>query len=161
MIHFRRVNDLDARGLADLLNGILRHRYGAANDGPVTPAMMLHRFVTRPKSSAWHLAEADSGLTLGLQTIEPCAALPPDSCDIATFLRPGQSMADFGARLFDVTRKSAHRLGYARINATLHADNRDANTYYQSRGFETCGLHSDQDLGHEKSTNRISKRFDL
>jgi GNAT superfamily N-acetyltransferase len=88
-------------------------------------------------------------------------SLPPDSCDIATFLRPGQSMADVGARLFDVTRNAARRLGYARINATLQARNTDANTYYQSRGFETYAQTTDQDNDLEEHTGKISKRFDL
>jgi GNAT superfamily N-acetyltransferase len=157
VIHIRHVNDLDARGLADLLNEIQGHRNEAPTGASVTPAMMLNRFVTRPAPSAWHLAEDDSGLTLGLQTIEPCMSLPSDSCDIATFLRPGQSMADVGARLFDVTRTAARRLGYARINATLQAKNKDANTYYQSRGFETYA----QTIDLEGYTGKISKRFDL
>jgi GNAT superfamily N-acetyltransferase len=161
VIHIRRVNELDARGLADLLNEIRRHLDLATTGASVTPAMMLNRFATRPTSSAWHLAEDDSGLTLGLQTIEPCVSLPPDSCDIATFLRPGQSMADVGARLFDVTRNAARRLGYARINATLQAENKDANTYYQSRGFETYAQTTDQNRGLDDHTGKVSKRFDL
>ena len=161
MIGIRRAARLDARALADLLNAIIRKGGTTALTRELDRDAMLGWIGRAPERSAWHVAEADGGDILGVQLIEPHPDLPPEACDIATFVKSGTTGIGIGSRLFEASRRAASDLGYLWINATIRADNAGGLAYYQSRGFETCARHPDQRLANGQGVDRISKRYRL
>jgi Sortase and related acyltransferases len=161
MIHIRTAGTLDAGPMAELLSAIIARGDTTALTEPVTRDTVAGWMNTDPDRSAWHLAEDSGGQIAGFQWIAPHPLLPPEACDVATFVRIGQTGLGIGSRLFDATRTAAKRLGYIWINATIRADNAGGLAYYQSRGFETYTHDRDQPLGDGRRVDKISKRYDL
>lgn len=161
MITVRRAGDLDARNMAELLNEIIRIGGTTALTEDVTAQTLKEWFRQTPDQSVWHVAEDDAGTLLGFQYIRPNAALPPEACAIATFVRVGQTGLGVGSKLFAETRKAAKNMGYVWIDATIRADNESGLTYYQSRGFENYTRRTGVTLGNGLVVDQISKRFDL
>ena len=161
MIHIRRAGTLDAGAMADLLNEIIAIGGTTAITKPVTRADLHEWMGYFPNKSAWYVAEDETGNMLGFQYIEPHGNLPPEACDIATFVRYGQTGLGIGSRLFDATKIAAKALGYRWINATIRADNTGGLAYYQSRGFEDYTLQRNIALADGTIVDRIQKRFDF
>lgn len=161
MSHIRRAGALDCGPMADLLNGIIAQGGTAAMTNSVTRHDLTVWMTTAPGRSAWHLAEDEHGTVLGFQWIAPHDALPPDACDIATFVDIGRAQLGIGSSLFKATQVAGRDLGYAWINATIRADNTGGLAYYQSRGFEPCARQSGVRLDDGTMIDRISMRFDL
>jgi L-amino acid N-acyltransferase YncA len=147
--------------MAELLDAIIRKGGTTAHTTPVSRDTILEWMDRDPQRSAWHVAEDDTGTILGFQFLEPHPDLPPDACDIASFVRLGQTGLGVGSKLFDASRKAAKALGYAWINATIRADNTGGLAYYQSRGFEDYARHTQQRLANGAVVDKVSKRFDL
>ncbi|MDU8927941.1 GNAT family N-acetyltransferase [Alisedimentitalea sp. MJ-SS2] len=161
MIHIRRATPADSRAMADLLNAIIALGGTTAKTTPVTGDILSEWMTQDGSAGAWHLAEDDTGMLLGFQSIGPKEGLPYDACDIATFVRVGQTGLGIGSRLFKATKQAAHDLGYSWINATIRADNESGLTYYQSRGFEDWKRVEDSVLDDGTVVARICKRYDL
>lgn len=161
MIHVRRAGALDAKAMAALLNAIILKGGTTAFTNEITPDTIEGWFLRAPDQSVWHVAEDDTGSVLGFQSIEPHLQLPPEACDIATFVKVGQTGLGIGSKLFEASRKAASALGFNWINATIRADNTGGLAYYQSRGFETYARHPDQKLANGLVVAKVSKRYDL
>ena len=161
MITVRRAGELDAREMAELLDAIVRKGGTTAHTGEVTRDTILSWMSRDPDRSAWHVAEDKAGQILGFQFLEPYPDLPPEACDIATFVQIGQTGLGIGSKLFEASRQAARDLGYVWINATIRADNEGGLIYYQSRGFETYARHVNQRLADGTVVDRISKRYEL
>lgn len=161
MITIRRAGKLDARQMAELLDAIIEKGGTTAHTSRVSRDTILEWMQRAPTQSAWHVAEDVSGEILGFQFIEPYPDLPPDACDIASFVRLGKTGLGVGSKLFEASRKAAKVLGYLWINATIRADNTGGLAYYQSRGFETYAHHSAQRLANGELVDKVSKRYDL
>ena len=161
MIHIRRAGALDAAAMAELLNAIIAKGGTTAKTTPVTRDKLVDWLNYSPEKSAWYVAEDDQGALLGFQYIEPHAKLPPEACDIATFVRIGQTGLGVGSRLFGATKAAAQKLGYRWINATIRTDNTGGLAYYQSRGFEVYAHQRGVKLEDGTLTDRVSKRFEL
>jgi L-amino acid N-acyltransferase YncA len=161
VITVRKAGDLDAREMAELISAIIRKGGTTAFTEEITRDDILHWRRNHPERSAWHVAENDRGELLGFQLIAPHPDLPPEACDVATFVKVGQTGLGIGSKLFEASRKSAHALGYVWINATIRADNAGGLAYYQSRGFETYAKHPDQRLANGARVDKVSKRYDL
>ena len=161
MITVRRAGVLDARQMAELLNAIIRKGGTTAHTTSVSRDTILEWMDRDPQGSAWHVAEDDTGNILGFQFLEPHPDLPVEACDIASFVRLGQTGLGVGAKLFDASRKAAKALGYAWINATIRADNSGGLAYYQSRGFEDYAHHTKERLANGAVIDKVSKRYDL
>lgn len=160
MIHIRRAGPLDCGPMSDLLNTIIAQGGTTAMTRPVGRDDLAAWMTTAPGRSAWHLAEDADGKTLGFQWIAPHGALPPDACDIATFVQVGRTQLGIGSSLFAVTSAAARDLGYVWINATIRADNAGGLAYYQSRGFEPYARQSATRLDDGTLIDRISMRFE-
>ena len=158
-VHVRAAGTLDTREMADLLNTIIAKGGTTAMTDPVTADQLADWM--RGDRSAWSVAENDQGAILGFQYIEPHPDLPPDVCDIATFVRVGQTQTGIGSRLFYRSRSEAIRLGYIAIDTIIRADNAGGLAYYQSRGFETLRRINGTVLGNGIVVDRIWKRYDL
>jgi L-amino acid N-acyltransferase YncA len=161
MIHVRPAGTLDASAIADLLNEIIAIGGTTAMTDPVDRSDIAGRMTQGGDAAAWHVAEDDSGALLGFQWIAPNPDLPPDACDIATFVRIGRVGLGIGSRLFDATRKAARALGYRWINATIRADNGGGLIYYQSRGFEDYARREGVRLANGMVVDKVCKRYDL
>lgn len=161
MIRVRRAGPLDARPMAELLSAIIHKGGTTAFTRDVSRETLLGWFEKAPDRSVWHLAEAEDGACLGFQSIEPHPDLPPEACDIATFVALGQTGLGIGSRLFERTVPAAREMGYLWINATIRADNLGGLAYYQSRGFEAYATQNSVRLGNGLVVDRISKRFRL
>ncbi|MFZ5963241.1 GNAT family N-acetyltransferase [Thalassococcus sp. BH17M4-6] len=152
----RPAGRLDTREMADLLNGIIAKGGTTAMTDPVTRDMLQDWMDSSPDRSAWRVAEDAAGRILGFQWIEPHPDLPDTCCDIASFVRLGQTGIGVGSALFEATKDAARTLGYAAIIAVIRADNAQGLAYYQSRGFEDWGLWDDAPVAP-----RVLKRYDL
>ncbi|MGB0439986.1 MAG: GNAT family N-acetyltransferase [Primorskyibacter sp.] len=161
MIGFRRAGVLDTRPMAALLNEIIAIGGTTAFTASVTADQIRGWMAQAPARSVWHLAEDAKGDILGFQSIEPHPTLPPEVCDIASFVRVGQTGLGIGSGLFERSRTVAAQMGYVWINATIRADNFGGLAYYQSRGFEDYARHSNVRLGNGQIVDKISKRYDL
>ncbi len=83
----------------------------------------------------WHVAER-AGELCGFQWIGVRVALPPGTCEIATFMARGEDGIDAGSALFAATCRAAKAHGHRTIRATVARGNAAARSYYRSRGFE-------------------------
>lgn len=156
MLTIRPAGALDTRDMADLLNAIVARGGTTAVADPVSAGELTAWMGMAPDRSSWHAAEDDSGRILGFQYIEPHPDLPPDTCDIASYVRLGETGIGIGSALFTATSAAARALGYRAIVAVIRADNAGGLAYYQSRGFEDWGRWDDAPIAP-----RILKRFVL
>lgn len=150
-IHVRRAGPFDAGAMARLLNEIIQEGGTTALREPVSGDILRDWMA---HVDVWHVAEI-SGEILGFQWIGGRAHLPPDACDIATFVSTGQHGLGIGSRLFAATRIAAKAKGYAWINATIRADNDGGRAYYRSRGFELYAR------TREDGFEKVKKRYNL
>ena len=161
MIQIRPAGPMDARQMAELLNAVIRKGGTTAFTNEITRDTIQNWFEQAPPKSLWHVAEDEAGQLLGFQYAKPHPNLPPEACDIATFVKLGATGLRIGSKLFETTKSAAHALGYKWINATIRADNAGGLAYYQSRGFEDYARLPNQTLANGQVVDKISKRFDL
>ena len=161
MISVRKAISLDAGSMARLLNDIIAEGGTTAMTQPVTSDFLTARMSHAPDESAWHVALDAAEDVQGFQWIAPNDSLPPEACDIATFVKIGKTGLGIGSSLFDATRKAAKDMGYAWINANIRADNEGGLIYYQSRGFRDYGRIEGYTLDSGEVVDKILKRFDL
>lgn len=153
--------DADLRAAAALLNDIIAIGGTTALTTPVSGADLRHFLQPDAPGSTWHVALSDAGDLLGFQWVAPHADLPPEACDIATFVKLGQTGLGVGSRLFEATAQAALDLGYGWINANIRADNTGGLTYYQSRGFRDRDRLENTTLADGTRVDKILKRYDL
>ncbi|SIS51503.1 Acetyltransferase (GNAT) family protein [Roseivivax lentus] len=153
----RRAGRLDVRQMAELLNEIAGAGGTAVVPRAVTADELYGSMRRHRDTGAWHVAEDECGTILGFQYIEPQGDLPPEACNIATFVRPGRSGLDIGSALFEASTKAARALGYRWIGADIRADNHGGLIYYQSRGFEAHG----RVAGQNEVAGKRRMRYDL
>jgi GNAT superfamily N-acetyltransferase len=168
--HIRRGTPLDLPGTARLLNALLAEAPGGAPDPALTAAMLGEWLASHAGPSAWHVAE-EAGRIEGFQWIGPDISLPPEACEIGTFVRAGrgaergagaaQTGLGIGSRLFEATRKAGRRMGYHWIHAELRADNDGGLIYYQSRGFRRYRGPPGALQANAPRADRVLTRFDL
>ncbi len=156
MFTIRPAGSLDARDMAVLLNQIIRKGGTTAISQSVTAADLSDWMLSAPDRSAWHVAEDEGGRILGFQYVEPHPGLPPDTCDIASYVLPGETGIGIGSALFKATAAAARTLGYTAIIAVIRTDNTGGLAYYQSRGFEDWKTWADAPIAP-----RVMKRFAL
>jgi L-amino acid N-acyltransferase YncA len=152
---------LDAGSVAKLLNEIIEAGGTTALVRPVTGDDLHDWMRSKAAQSTWHVALDTSEKVVGFQWVTPHEKLPPEACDIATFVQTGQTGLGIGSALFKATSVAAKSLGYRWINATIRADNEGGLTYYQSRGFRTWNIDEGVTLESGLVVDRISKRFDV
>lgn len=161
MIEVRKAAVFDAGAMATLLNEIIRIGGTTALTNPVTSRDLGDWMHAEPDASAWHVALTQDGDVTGFQWIAPHPKLPPEACDIATFVKTGKTGLGVGSLLFEATQAAAGCLGYHWINATIRADNSGGLIYYQSRGFRDWHFEEDVPLASGQRVSKTSKRFDL
>lgn len=161
MINTRPAIALDANSMASLLNDIIEKGGTTALTRVVTGDDINARMNANPSRSAWHVALDENETVVGFQWIAPNELLPPEACDIATFVQIGRTGLGIGSALFAATAKAAKELGYVWINATIRADNEGGLTYYQSRGFRTWAVDEDVEPSNGLIVSKISKRYDI
>ncbi len=161
MITVRRTTPLDAPPMAELLNEIVTAGGTTARTRPVTSRDMAQMMSSAPDRSVWHVALNEGGALRGFQYIEPSTDLPPEACDIATFVQIGRTGLGIGSALFSATARAAKALGYVWINANIRADNEGGLIYYQSRGFRDYARREGVALASGQRVDKILKRYDI
>lgn len=161
MIKVRRASSLDARSMADLLSAIIKKGGTTAKTQTVTAKDINTWMARTPDQSAWHVAVDEHENVTGFQWVEPADYLPPEACDIATFVEVGRTGLGIGSSLFDATKAAAKLLGYVWINANIRTDNEGGVTYYQSRGFRDWRLNEGIELADGSIVNKVQKRYDI
>lgn len=161
MIHIRRAARADTRAMVTLLNAIIEKGGTTAITEPVSAQTLSEWMASDGARGAWHVAEDEAGSLLGFQWIGPHEALPPEACDIATFVKPGQTKLGIGSQLFEATKGAARMLGYRWINANIRADNEGGLAYYQSRGFEDWKTIENVSLTNGETVSKRFMRYDL
>lgn len=157
----RPAHRLDARGMAELLRNWVEGAETTAITGDVDAARILSWMAVNPERSAWHVAEAAHGEITGFQWIAPHPDLPPDACDIASFVQTGHTGLGIGSALFSRTEPAARSLGYRWINASIRADNTGGLAYYRSRGFRPWRGHQRAAPSASGARAKIYMWFDL
>ena len=160
LVNVRRAGQLDARGMAELLNEIIAQGGTTALTDPVDRDTILAWIQADPRS-VWHIAEDEEGQLLGFQWVNPHPDIGPECGQIATFARVGKTGLGIGSALFEATKHAAKNAGYTWINAEIRADNAGGLIYYQSRGFEDYGHVEGKRLGDGTVIDKVLKRFDL
>ncbi len=161
MINVRPAARLDAGSMASLLNEIIKIGGTTAKVRPVTRDDLIEWMNVEPSRSAWHVALDAEEKVVGFQWISPHEKLPPEACDIASFVQTGRAGLGIGSALFAANARAAKELGYDWINATIRADNEGGLTYYQSRGFRDWAFDTDVKLENGLVVDKISKRYDV
>lgn len=161
MIRVRAATSLDATSMAALLNEIIEIGGTTALVRPLTGDDIAQRMHAAPDNSAWHVALDKNEQVVGFQWISPHANLPPEACDIASFVQIGRAGLGIGSALFDASARAAKALGYVWINATIRADNEGGLTYYQSRGFRNWAFDTGIELENGLIVDKVSKRYDI
>lgn len=161
MINVRRAMPLDAGSMAKLLNEIIEKGGTSALTRPVTGQDLTEWMAVNAKASAWQVALDDMEKVVGFQWVSPHPKLPPEACDIASFVQIGRTGLGIGSALFTATAAATKSLGYKWINATIRADNIGGLTYYQSRGFRTWVIDEAVQLESGQVVDKISKRYDV
>ena len=160
-LHVRRGTSADLRQVADLLSEIILIGGTTALTHPLTKEDLEGWLFDNRDQSAWHVAMDDDDNLLGFQWIGVWPELPPQACDIGTFVKTGQTGLGIGSKLFDATKQAAIELGYDWINANIRADNTGGRAYYQSRGFRTWDVIENKVLDDGTIVDKILKRYDL
>lgn len=150
----------DTGPMARLLSAIIRAGGTTARTKGVSAADMAAMIAADADRSAWYVAEID-GEIVGFQHISPWPGLPPEACDIATFVQHGKQQLGIGSALFEQTAKAARQLGYSWICACIRTDNAGGRAYYQSRGFRDYDLLEEVTLSNGQQVSQILTRFDL
>ncbi|MBO9476183.1 GNAT family N-acetyltransferase [Shimia sp. R11_0] len=151
----------DLRQTADLLNDIIEIGGTTALTTPLSREALADWLMADPDRAIWHVAMNDAGDVLGFQWIDRFAGLPPEACEIGTFVKTGRTGLGIGSKLFDATKAAARTMGYRWINAEIRADNAGGLAYYQSRSFETYGRKDGIQLEDGTEVSKILKRYDL
>lgn len=160
MIKTRPAQPFDAAAMADLLNPIIRAGDTTAMTTPVNAAYVRDWMTRAPARSAWTVAEIEGNI-VGFQLIAPWEQIPPEACDIGTYVMQDKAGMGIGSILFEATKKAAKNLGYTWINAHIRADNESGLPYYQSRGFRDWKYVEGVKLDDGQIVDKIWKRFDL
>ena len=161
MIQVRTAMPFDAASMAKLLNEIIEIGGTTAMVRPVTRNDIAEWMATDAERSAWHVAVDSDETVIGFQWISPHPNLPPEACDIASFVQVGRAGLGIGSALFTANAEAAKALGYVWINATIRADNEGGLTYYQSRGFRDWTVDTNVELPNGMIVDKISKRYDV
>ncbi len=153
--------DLDSGAIARLITAIVETGGTTALTRPVTAEDIAEWRAFAPDRSAWRVALDDTEAVQGVEWIEPRSDLPPEACDIATFVATGRQGLGIGSALFSALSDAAHRLGYRWINAAIRADNEGGLIFYQSRGFRPYGQIEDVTLQDGMHVDKVLMRYDL
>lgn len=151
----------DLRQALELLNEIIASGGTSALTKPLDKDALGGWLMADPGAAIWHVALNEDGTLLGFQWIGPFAGLPPEACEIGTFVKTGRTGMGIGSKLFEATKSAARNMGYDWINAEIRADNGGGLAYYQSRGFETYGHKSGVSLEDGSVVDKVHKRYDL
>lgn len=156
----RPATPFDTAPMARLLNEIIAAGGTTAMTKRVSSDDLADWMQTDRDSAVWHVAE-QHGEVLGFQFAGPQADLPPEACDIASFVQTGNTGLGIGSALFRATVVAVDRIGYDWINANIRADNDSGLTYYQSRGFRRYGMRRGVELRDGLVVDKVLMRYDL
>jgi len=160
-VSVRQGGEGDLRQTLELINEIIAIGGTTAITKPLSREDLGDWLMSTPDKAIWHIAEDDTGTLLGFQWIGPWGDLPPEACEIGTFVKAGCTGLGIGSKLFDATKIAARAMGYDWIDAEIRADNEGGLAYYQSRGFEDYKRKDDVPLDDGTIVAKCVKRYRL
>ncbi len=136
-------NETNAPAIVAMLNPIVAaERYTIMSD-PLVTSDMVEWIHSVDEKGAFNVAvENASDRVVGFQCLELCSRVEPAHAhvgDIATFVAIDAQRGGIGSRLMLATIESARRRGFAKVMASIRADNDGAVAFYKGRGFEIIG----------------------
>ena len=155
----RPVLETDISSMLVLLNDIIAIGGTTALTKPLT-TRELADWLQISQQGHWFIAKNGEDC-LGFQGVTPHSKLPPEACDIATFVDPNTQGQGIGRKLFNYTCNFAEDQGYHWINATIRGDNTGGLRFYSGLGFKDWHHDKDVTLDNGLVVDRVSKRFDL
>jgi ribosomal protein S18 acetylase RimI-like enzyme len=134
----------DAAAIVAVLNPIIRAGTHTAMRDEVTEADQRTFIETFPDRGVFHVAvSTPDDRIVGLQDIMP--ATDAHTGEISTFVALEHRGRGIGSRLMTATLEAARERGYARIVATIRADNEHAIAFYRGQGFAPAATtHTDR-----------------
>lgn len=160
-IQVRAMQAGDVPEARQILNEIISIGGTTAHETAYSAARFAAAYLHGDDLAACHVALDADGQIAGFQWIGRNDQLPTDCADIATFTRRDPPLRGAGRALFVTTRTFARDAGFARINATIRADNVPGLGYYSKMGFVDHGVTRGVPLRDGTPVDRISKRCDL
>ena len=160
-IPVRAIQKTDVPEACRILNEIIAAGGTTAFETPFTDDVFAQCYLTGADIICCHVALDETGQVAGFQWLGRNDELPADCADVATFARRRPLLKGTGRALFPVTVKSARKLGFASINATIRADNVPGLSYYAKMGFVDHNVKQDVPLSDGTLVSRISKRYDV
>jgi L-amino acid N-acyltransferase YncA len=136
----RDVREEDAEGIVALLTPIIE-----AGQYTIMESISLEKQLEFIKNFPMRgvflvAAHKDTGSIDGLQSIEPLTTKANQHiAEVSTFVSLALPRTKIGQSLSCVTFERAKEKGFAKIMATVRADNPRAIAFYQSQGFEAIG----------------------
>ncbi len=138
----RNARAQDAPAIVAMLNPIIAAGRYTVMEAPITVDEQRAFLLDLPARSVCHLVvEADRGPVLGLQDVLPASDEPAlrHVGSISTFVALDARRTGIGSALWSATLPAARREGFAKIMATIRADNPEALAFYRHLGFEIIG----------------------
>lgn len=151
----------DVPQACEILNDIIRIGGTTAFETEMNEARFADIYLLADDLICCHVVLDAAGQVAGFQWIGRNPNLPDDCADIATFARRDPALRGAGRALVAVTKQAALARGYARINATIRADNVPGLGYYSKMGFVDFSVAKAVPLKDGTPVDRISKRLAL
>jgi ribosomal protein S18 acetylase RimI-like enzyme len=139
----RMAFESDAEAIIAILEGVAAERIHTAIHNPWS-ADQQRRFMARLSSrEAVHLAESETGVVVGYQTLELWASMAHVG-QLGTFLSADWRRRGVGEALFRRTLVFAREHEFSKFVIQVRASNNSAQSFYRSVGFRVCGRLSRQ-----------------
>ena len=135
----RPARDDDAAGMAAVQNEIFS---AGLRKAPTDIGEVLENYIRHADRIECSVAEDEDGRILGFQSLRYARADNPYGVAegwgiIGTHVSPHAARRGVGSSLFTATRKAAEARGLKNIDASIGADNRLGQNYYEAIGFTT------------------------
>lgn len=156
----RRAVAGDAAAMAAILNPLIAEGTTTAMAGVQRAADWRALAAGEVARSACFVAEVE-GRVVGFQYVEPSPLAPDTDCAIASFVAMGLGRGGIGKALFASVAPAARALGFARIGATIRADNLGGLAFYTRVGFIDDRVFRAEPLADGRPMDRIRKVFAL
>lgn len=137
----RQARPQDAAAMVELLAPIIAHGGLTAMEGPLTVEDQRAFIASFPARGVFTVA-LDGGRLVGMQDVLPLAPDLPALAhvgQISTFVSMAHHGQGVGRRLCHETFALARARGFAKLQATIRADNPRAVAFYMGQGFRLVG----------------------
>jgi L-amino acid N-acyltransferase YncA len=141
-IALRQATPADAPAIVVIFRTIAEERVYSAIDTPWTVELQRKYIASLSAREAIHVAVAESGEIVGLQTLDlwaPSLASMAHVAQLGTFLLPEWRRCGIGQALFRATAQFAREAAYSKMVIQVRGMNEPGQAFYRKLGFRECG----------------------